>query len=221
MRIQPAYRPELALALPLAFTLVLIALGLLPSIRRNPNLVWSFWGAGAVLLAWNAVTLTTARRRGRRLAVEVVLRKQHYLQACAHLSILLYWGWYWRAGVRLGAADRGAAGLRVRVRRAAHLVPARHLPPRVRTVPDHLQHESLPVVQAGLVLPAIRDGRGGLRGQGADPVEQGGAADAHLQPLVVHADAVLADPAPDCARPASRGVRRSRPRSINPPHIFL
>ena len=30
------------------------------------------------------------------LAVEVVLRAQHYLQACAHMSILLYWGWYWR-----------------------------------------------------------------------------------------------------------------------------
>ena len=23
------------------------------------------------------------------------LRKQHYIQACAHLSILTYWGWYW------------------------------------------------------------------------------------------------------------------------------
>jgi tetratricopeptide (TPR) repeat protein len=27
--------------------------------------------------------------------VEVVLRPQHYLQACVHLSILTYWGWYW------------------------------------------------------------------------------------------------------------------------------
>ena len=25
-----------------------------------------------------------------------MLRKQHYIQACAHLSIFLYWGWYWR-----------------------------------------------------------------------------------------------------------------------------
>ncbi len=89
-------RPELALALPLTFTLLLIALGLLPAIRNNPNLLRSFCGAGAVLLAWNALTLVIARRHGRTLAVEVVLRKQHYLQACAHLSILLYWGWYWR-----------------------------------------------------------------------------------------------------------------------------
>ncbi len=86
----------LALAIPLTFTLLLIPLGLLPAVRNNPNVLWSFSGAGALLLAWNAATLVTARRSGRRLAVEVVLRPQHYLQACAHTSILLYWGWYWR-----------------------------------------------------------------------------------------------------------------------------
>jgi hypothetical protein len=30
------------------------------------------------------------------LTTEVVLRKQHYLQACAQGSVLLYWGWHWR-----------------------------------------------------------------------------------------------------------------------------
>jgi hypothetical protein len=35
------------------------------------------------------------RRRPRRLVLEVVLRKQHYVQACAQGSVLLYWGWYW------------------------------------------------------------------------------------------------------------------------------
>ena len=84
-----------ALALPLTFTLLLIALGFEPSVRHQPVLVWSFWGASAVLLVWNAVLLAVVRRSGRTLAVEVVLRKQHYLQACAHLSILIYWGWYW------------------------------------------------------------------------------------------------------------------------------
>ena len=28
--------------------------------------------------------------------MRVELRKQHYIQACAHSAILLYWGWYWR-----------------------------------------------------------------------------------------------------------------------------
>src|SRR5215475_7222419 len=33
---------------------------------------------------------------GRKLQIEVALKKQHYLQACAQGSVLLYWGWYWR-----------------------------------------------------------------------------------------------------------------------------
>jgi tetratricopeptide (TPR) repeat protein len=84
-----------ALVLPLAFTLFLIVLGFLPSVRQQPVLRWSFWGASAALLVWNALLLALVRRRGRTLTVEVVLRKQHYVQACAHLSILTYWGWYW------------------------------------------------------------------------------------------------------------------------------
>ena len=86
--------PVRALTLPLTFTVLLIALGLLPSVQQNPALRWSFWGAGAVLLAWNAALLATAR--GRTLVLDVVLRKQHYVQACAQSAIFLYWGWYWR-----------------------------------------------------------------------------------------------------------------------------
>src|SRR6266566_4708423 len=88
--------PARALALPLAFTLVLFALSQLSTVRQSPHLLWSFWGAGGGLIAWNAGILAAARAHGRKLALEVVLRKQHYLQACSHTSILLYWGWYWR-----------------------------------------------------------------------------------------------------------------------------
>ena len=85
-----------ALSLPLAFTVVLSALVVLPGVWSHPVLRWSFWGASAALLIWNAVLLAMARRHGRALTIEVSLRKQHYIQACAHLSILAYWGWYWR-----------------------------------------------------------------------------------------------------------------------------
>ncbi len=44
---------------------------------------------------WNAGLWMLSRRDGRNLSVEVVLRKQHYIQACAQGSVLLYWGWYW------------------------------------------------------------------------------------------------------------------------------
>ena len=92
----PGMRPAQALALPLTFTLLLVAFGWLPSARQNPTLLWSFWGTGIGLIAWNATLLATALRRGRTLTLEVVLRKQHYVQACAQLALIVYWGSYWR-----------------------------------------------------------------------------------------------------------------------------
>ena len=85
-----------ALVLPLAFTLALVAFLFLLSVRQNTALTWTFAGAAAALLAWDAALLASAVRRGRSLSVEVVLRKQHYLQACIQGSLFIYWGWYWR-----------------------------------------------------------------------------------------------------------------------------
>jgi len=81
---------------PLALTLGLVALGFLDSVRRNPALLWSFLGAATALGAWHVVLLVSAWRTGRTLTLEIVVRKQHYLQACVQGSVLLYWGWYWR-----------------------------------------------------------------------------------------------------------------------------
>jgi hypothetical protein len=89
-------RPALAAAFPLAFTVALIVLGATPLVRHHGHLAWSFWGAGAALLGWTAALMAAAQRRGRTFTVEIVLRKQHYLQACAQASVLAYWGWYWR-----------------------------------------------------------------------------------------------------------------------------
>src|SRR5262245_32619631 len=94
----PAYRvihlpARRALGLPFALTLGLAAFGLLPSVGQNPHLLWAFWGAAAALFAWNAVLLALGTPRLLTLAIEP--RKQHYLQACAQLSVFLYWGWYW------------------------------------------------------------------------------------------------------------------------------
>ena len=78
--------------LPLAFTVALGALSLLPDVAGNPALRWTLLAAALALAGWHALL---ARLRP---AVEVLLtlRPQHYVQACAQGSILLYWGWYWR-----------------------------------------------------------------------------------------------------------------------------
>ena len=90
------FRGLRALGLPLVFTSGLVAFALLDSVRQNPSLFRAFLGAAAVLIVWNAVLLASALRTGRTLTLEIVVRKQHYLQACAQGSVLLYWGWYWR-----------------------------------------------------------------------------------------------------------------------------
>jgi hypothetical protein len=85
-----------ALGLPLAFTLGLAAFLSFDSVTHDATLFRTFAATVVVLLAWNAALLASVLRRGRALSVEIVLRKQHYLQACAQGSVLLYWGWYWR-----------------------------------------------------------------------------------------------------------------------------
>ena len=94
---KPVSRPDgkRALLLPLAFTVGLAGLALLPPVRHNPRVLITFLCVAAVLCAWNAILFVCAGRNGRTLTVDVVLRKQHYLQACAQVSVLLYWGWYW------------------------------------------------------------------------------------------------------------------------------
>jgi hypothetical protein len=81
------------LLLPLAFTFGLAGLALLGPVHENPKLLTAFLGVAAALFAWNAVLLLGASRR--TFAIEVALKKQHYLQACVQGSLLLYWGWYW------------------------------------------------------------------------------------------------------------------------------
>src|SRR5262245_37735338 len=88
--------PRRALFLPFAFTSALLALAFSSPVRQNPRLLWSFLGTGAALLLWNGVLLVSALRTRRDFILEFVPRRQHYVQACAHTLIFLYWGWYWR-----------------------------------------------------------------------------------------------------------------------------
>lgn len=88
--------PKFALALPLALAACLAALGLLPSVRQYDVLTGSILGAAGVIVAWTALFFYIAGPRRRSLGLEIVLRQQHYLQACTQFSIMLYWGWYWR-----------------------------------------------------------------------------------------------------------------------------
>ncbi|MYI75110.1 MAG: tetratricopeptide repeat protein [Acidobacteria bacterium] len=88
--------PARALLLPQAFSLLVLAFALAGSVARQPRLFAAIAGAGGLLLAWTVVLHVLAGRRRRTFALDVVLRKQHWVQACAQLSVYAYWGWYWR-----------------------------------------------------------------------------------------------------------------------------
>jgi hypothetical protein len=82
-----------ALLLPAGFALALGALGSSPLAADSATLRASLVGAAVAMLAWTAALRLGA---GRARRIEVAVRSQHWLQACAHLSIYVYWGWYWR-----------------------------------------------------------------------------------------------------------------------------
>ena len=85
-----------ALALPLAGTAAVAAFSALPAAGRSPSLAWSLLGAAGVLTLWLVLLLLRAAVSGRRFTIVLQPRAQHYLQACAQASVLLYWGWHWR-----------------------------------------------------------------------------------------------------------------------------
>lgn len=82
------------LVFPCACAMALAAFALLPAVRLQPSLTAAFLGAGAVLVAWSIVLYAKARSAHRTLSLRFVPRKHHYVQACAQIVVLLYWGWH-------------------------------------------------------------------------------------------------------------------------------
>lgn len=96
VHIHPGPADRWPLVLPLSLSAGLVALAFTATARLSWPLQRSLVGAAAFLSAWNAILLLRAVMASRAVSLRVVLRKQHYLQACAQGSVLLYWGWYWR-----------------------------------------------------------------------------------------------------------------------------
>jgi hypothetical protein len=88
--------PLEAARLPALFAAALLAFAFLRPVQENPTLFRSFLGAAGAVFAWIAVLFGSAARTSRTFTLDVALQRQHYLQACAQGSVLLYWGWHWR-----------------------------------------------------------------------------------------------------------------------------
>ena len=82
--------------IPPALTLGLFLISLTPRVQGHPVVARSFLGVITALLVWQAVLYFV--RPGRIRDFSVILappRPQHYIQAMCHISVYLYWGWYW------------------------------------------------------------------------------------------------------------------------------
>jgi hypothetical protein len=88
--------PGRAVLLPGAFAALLAAFVFVPPVSADPQLIRTFLFAAGALVAWGAMLFLAARAAGRALTLEIVIRKPHWVQACAQTTIILYWGWYVR-----------------------------------------------------------------------------------------------------------------------------
>lgn len=75
---------------------MLALLSLLSRIDDVPILADSFRGAAVALLAWTGILLWQLIRTQGSRSIEIVLRKQHYIQAAVQFSVYAYWGFFWR-----------------------------------------------------------------------------------------------------------------------------
>lgn len=80
--------------LPLAIAAALTLFVLVGGGPDVPGFRYSVLVAAGALALWNAQLLTAPAYRRAGLTVVVDIKKQHWVQACAHSSIYLYWGWH-------------------------------------------------------------------------------------------------------------------------------
>ena len=68
-----------------------LAVGGFALLTANAALRSTFVAAAVLLLVWCAALWISARRARRTLAINVVARRQHWVQACAQLTLILWW----------------------------------------------------------------------------------------------------------------------------------
>jgi hypothetical protein len=84
-----------AFGLNACFVVGLLVLSQLSLLQQRPTVRTSIVAAALFLLAWSALLFGVVRR-GQKVGLEIVPRRQHYLQACQQGAVILYWGFYWR-----------------------------------------------------------------------------------------------------------------------------
>lgn len=88
---------RLVFMVPALAALVLYLVSWHPRIQRNEILVWSFWAATASILIWTGALYLRARATSTGRSFQYPApRPEHYVQAILHISLFVYWGYFWR-----------------------------------------------------------------------------------------------------------------------------
>ena len=88
-----------------AFTALLslfVLISFAPRISLNPTLSASFWGVTAILAGWSVILFLTGRRSGMAREYTFNIVSAHYVQTLIHLSIFIYWSFYWELVAHIG-----------------------------------------------------------------------------------------------------------------------
>lgn len=81
--------------LPIIFIVAIASISLLPRIALHDTLWLVHFAVVGVLLAWYLGLYWRDREKSDALNFRMRLSAPHYVQACLHFSIYVYWGLYW------------------------------------------------------------------------------------------------------------------------------
>ena len=81
--------------LPALFIGAIAGISFLPRLALHDTLQTAHLGVASVLGAWYLAVWLRDRAHADALSFRIRLVAPHYVQACLHLSIYIYWGFYW------------------------------------------------------------------------------------------------------------------------------
>ena len=140
--------------------------------------MWSFWGARPRSCwpgrPWLAVRLRRTAKATRPADPATVWRppprRSTTSRACCHLSVYAYWGYYWRPVYDFAPLLVGQLLFAYAFDMLLSWSRREQLRAGLRSVPDHLQHQPVPVVHGRLVRLPVPAGRRRLCRQGVRPL---------------------------------------------------
>lgn len=84
-----------AIFAPLSLLMLFFVLSFTDRVQANDTLKLTFWVITAGFIAWYVLMLVNMVRNRYESGVTLRISKSHYVQMLMHLSIFVYWGWYW------------------------------------------------------------------------------------------------------------------------------